>query len=151
MTPIRLPRIALPIALSAALAAAVVGAPAVSGAPASAADETAFPVQLVRVDTPRAADKSRLTNLGLDLTEHAGAGFVEVVLHTAADAARLRDAGLTYDVRDPGPGAAHRTEQQDQQGVRRLRPDLTTAERARQLPLPWRLQPRPGRAGCHQA
>ena len=63
--------------------------------------QASFPVQLVRVDTPRAADKSRLTNLGLDLTEHAGPGFVEVVLHTAADAATLRDAGLAYDVEIP--------------------------------------------------
>ncbi|MBW3658255.1 MAG: zinc carboxypeptidase, partial [Actinobacteria bacterium] len=45
------------------------------------------------------AAKDRLTSLGLDLTEHAGHDYVEVVLHSAADEALLRDAGFTWDVR----------------------------------------------------
>jgi hypothetical protein len=68
---------------------------------AGAAEPTVFPVQLVTVDTPTRADKDRLTRLRLDLTEHAGHDYVEVVLHTAADADKLRKAGLGWDVRIP--------------------------------------------------
>ena len=101
MTSNRLPRLALPLALSTALALTAIAAPAVAGPQAPAPENAAAAVQLVRVDTPTAADKSRLTNLGLDLTEHAGPGFVEVVLHTAADADTLRAAGLSYRVEIP--------------------------------------------------
>ncbi len=58
-----------------------------------------FAPRLVTVDTPTRADKERLQLLGLDLTEHAGHDYVEVVLHTAADLASLRQAGFTWDVR----------------------------------------------------
>ncbi len=61
--------------------------------------EEAFAPQLVTVDTPTRADKARLTTLGLDLTEHAGHDYVEVVLHSAEDVATLVGAGFTYDVR----------------------------------------------------
>jgi hypothetical protein len=61
----------------------------------------AFRPQLVTVDTPTAADKQLLQTLGLDLTEHAGHDYVEVVLHSAADAAALQTAGLGFDVRIP--------------------------------------------------
>ncbi|MGH3860702.1 M14 family zinc carboxypeptidase [Actinokineospora sp.] len=80
-----------------AVAAAAV---AFTVAPAGA-DNTAFPVQLVTVDTPTRAHKTLLTRLGLDLTEHAGHNYVEVVLHTVADADALRRAGLTWQVRIP--------------------------------------------------
>ena len=60
-----------------------------------------FPVQLVTVDTPTRADKDRLQGLGLDLTEHAGHEYVEVVLHTPADATALRAAGFDWSVRIP--------------------------------------------------
>jgi len=73
-------------------------APAGSGA---AESEPQYPVQLVTVDTPTRADKDRLQTLGLDLTEHAGHDFVEVVLHTAADETLLQEAGFTWDVRIP--------------------------------------------------
>jgi hypothetical protein len=66
--------------------------------PASVTD-AAFAPQLVTVDTPTRADKDRLSDLGLDLTEHAGHDYIEVVLHTAADEQALRDAGFTWDVR----------------------------------------------------
>ena len=65
------------------------------------ATEAAFAPQLVTVDTPTRADKDRLNALGLDLTEHAGHDYVEVVLHTADDLAELTAAGFTYDVRIP--------------------------------------------------
>ena len=66
---------------------------------ATAADP--FPVQLVRVNVPAQADRDRLTNLGLDLTEHGGPAYVEVVLHSAADATRLASAGFTWTVTIP--------------------------------------------------
>jgi hypothetical protein len=65
------------------------------------ASDTAFVPQLVTVDTPTRAQKNLLQSLGLDLTEHAGHDYVEVVLHSLAEADALRMAGLTYDVRIP--------------------------------------------------
>jgi hypothetical protein len=58
-----------------------------------------FRPQLVTVHTPTPADKSRLNRLGLDLTEHAGRDFVEVVLHRQADVDTLRAAGFSWTVR----------------------------------------------------
>ena len=69
-------------------------------APAAATPD-AFRPQLVTVDTPSRADKQLLQTLGLDLTEHAGHDYVEVVLHTPEDVAALTGAGLGYDVRIP--------------------------------------------------
>jgi hypothetical protein len=60
-----------------------------------------FRPQLVTVDTPTRADKALLQTLGLDLTEHAGHDYVEVVLHSPADVSALVSAGLGYDVRIP--------------------------------------------------
>ncbi|UOY01664.1 M14 family zinc carboxypeptidase [Blastococcus sp. PRF04-17] len=68
--------------------------------PAAAEDE-AFRPQLVTVDTPTREDKRLLQTLGLDLTEHAGHDYVEVVLHSPADVAALAAAGLGFDVRIP--------------------------------------------------
>ena len=56
-----------------------------------------FSPQLVTVQTPTSTDKDRLETLGLDLTEHAGAGFVEVLLHTTDDADTLDASGLAGD------------------------------------------------------
>jgi hypothetical protein len=58
----------------------------------------AQPLQMARVATPDAASQRRLHELGLDLTEHAGDGYVNVVLHGARDAAALRAAGLEWEV-----------------------------------------------------
>ena len=74
-------------------------APVVSALPLPTSTE--FPVQLVTVDTPTREHKELLQTLGLDLTEHAGHDYVEVVLHRAADAQALRAAGLTHTVRIP--------------------------------------------------
>ena len=68
--------------------------------PAAAAPDV-FRPQLVTVDTPTRADKALPQTLGLDLTEHAGQDYVEVVLHTTEDVAALASAGLGYDVRIP--------------------------------------------------
>ncbi|MPY98805.1 MAG: carboxypeptidase [Actinophytocola sp.] len=86
-------------ALTAVAAAAVVVGVIDTGQPPAQASTSDFAVQLVTVDTPTRADKERLQRLGLDLTEHAGHDFVEVVLHSATDADLLRQAGFTWDVR----------------------------------------------------
>jgi Zinc carboxypeptidase len=54
------------------------------------------PDSLVRVNTPSPGAKTSLLGLDLDLTEHGRAGFVDVVLHGPADAARLSAAGLSH-------------------------------------------------------
>jgi hypothetical protein len=69
-------------------------------APAAATSEE-FRPQLVTVDTPTREDKRLLQTLGLDLTEHAGHDYIEVVLHSPADVAALASAGLGFDVRIP--------------------------------------------------
>ncbi len=85
--------------VSAATSLALLGlAPTVTAGSAQAED-TAFAPQLVTVDTPTREDKRLLQSLGLDLTEHAGHDYVEVVLHTGADRDLLTGAGLPYDVR----------------------------------------------------
>ncbi len=66
-----------------------------------AAIDDVFAPQLVTVTTPTRADKDRLVALGLDLTEHAGHDYIEVVLHTLADVALLTANGFAYDVRIP--------------------------------------------------
>ncbi len=53
-------------------------------------------LSLVRVAVPNAERKTELTELGLDLTEHGGRGFVDVVLHGRADAEALRDGKFTF-------------------------------------------------------
>jgi len=64
-------------------------------APPAPAGET---TQVVEVSTPKRADKKRLQGLGLDLTEHATATTVQVVLHGKADAAKLAKNGFRYTV-----------------------------------------------------
>ena len=73
--------------------------PATSAPLDAEATATEFAPKLVTVDTPTREAKDRLTALGLDVTEHAGHDYVEVVLHTAAHEAALRQAGFAYDVR----------------------------------------------------
>jgi hypothetical protein len=89
----------------------VVQACRVSGGSATAAltvtntplDLSAAPTaSLVRVSTPNQERRNQLTTLGLDLTEHAGPGFVDAVVHGARDADKLRAANFVYttDVAD---------------------------------------------------
>ncbi len=95
MTRLR-PRAAI---IAATTSLALLGAlPAVTAGSAQAGD-TAYSPQLVTVDTPTRADKRRLQSLGLDLTEHAGHDYIEVVLHNLGDLDALRASGLTFDVR----------------------------------------------------
>jgi hypothetical protein len=89
--------------LTGAVAVIAVGA-AMLTVPTTAAGNTpraAFHPQLVKVHTTGPAAKAELQTLGLDLTEHAGHDYVEVLLHTQADLGRLKDAGFTYDVTIP--------------------------------------------------
>jgi hypothetical protein len=53
---------------------------------------------------PTQADRDRLTNLGLDLTEHGGDSYVEAVLHSTADATKLATEGFTWTVTIPDLG-----------------------------------------------
>ena len=88
---IRRPRAALvATATLAALALAPLTAVGTSSATAPVAQY--FAPRLVTVDTPTRDDKERLQALGLDLTEHAGHDYIEVVLHTPADLAALTAA-----------------------------------------------------------
>ncbi|MFP5335811.1 MAG: M14 family metallopeptidase [Actinomycetes bacterium] len=91
-------RTVVPVTAVAALALGALAAPA-SGS--SLSERTEDLVQLVRVSTPTPQDKDRLQTLGLDLTEHAGPDFVEVVLHDATDVSTLTAAGFSYDVEIP--------------------------------------------------
>ena len=83
-----------------ALVVLFAGVPVARGDDA-ASDAAGEVASLVTVDAPTRADRQRLADLGLDLTEHAGRDYVEVVLHDADDAARLAGAGFSWDVRIP--------------------------------------------------
>jgi hypothetical protein len=87
-------------ALALALA---VGVGALAVVPPTVADEstTAETVSIVRVATPTWEDRDRLVGLNLDLTEHGGPGFVEVVVHGGLDRQRLTAAGFTWTVQVP--------------------------------------------------
>jgi len=61
----------------------------------------AEPASLVRVSAPSRARKQELANLGPDLTEHGGDGYMEVVLHSAADATKLREKNFVYTIEIP--------------------------------------------------
>ena len=52
----------------------------------------------------------RLEQLGLDLTEHAHEGHMEVVAHGRADLDKLRRAGFSYTVRVADPAAQARAD-----------------------------------------
>ena len=56
------------------------------------------PIQLVRVSLPTPAARDALDATGVDQTEHTRDGLQDVLLHDSADAAKLRRAGLSYEV-----------------------------------------------------
>ena len=60
------------------------------------------------MSTPTGARKDELSGLGLDLTEHGGKGYVEVLLHGADDAKALREAKFlfTTEIADVAAAAA---------------------------------------------
>jgi hypothetical protein len=61
----------------------------------------AYAPRLVSVRVPTRADRGRLVDSGLDVTEHAGHDSVEVVLTEAAHEAVLADLGLDWRVVTP--------------------------------------------------
>lgn len=86
----------------------VAGMSALLAATAGATHDASVPVQLIRVNVPTQEDRDRLTNLGVDLTEHGGPTYVEAVLHTTAEAERLRSAGFTWTITIPDLGLRER-------------------------------------------
>ncbi len=63
--------------------------------------EQAPRMSLVRVATPTDEAKDALVATGLDLTEHGGEGYLDVVLHSPADGALLEDRRFTYETIEP--------------------------------------------------
>lgn len=88
---------------------------------------SAFRPALITVQTPGRAAKLRLERLGLDLTEHAGHGYVEAVLHTAGEQRALEAAGFDYTVRIPDLVARE---------IERQRLDAAYAASRKRSPLP---------------
>lgn len=63
--------------------------------------EEAFAPQLVTVQAETRELRNLVAGSGLDVTEHAGHDFIEVVLHTPADLDLLESLGLPFEVRIP--------------------------------------------------
>ena len=55
-------------------------------------------VQILRVATPGRAARNRLVRLGLDVSEHMGPGYLDVVAHDSGDRRTLKRAGFTWTV-----------------------------------------------------
>ncbi len=89
-----------------ALAGSVLAVPPALALDPLTTDTSTEVSQIVRVSTPDFAARDRLTALGLDMTEHGGPGFVEVLLHGADDADLLGQAGFVWEVEVPDVGVA---------------------------------------------
>lgn len=57
-------------------------------------------VELVRVNVPTPFDRDRLDSLGLDTTDHPAPAHQDVVIHSAADERKLKQAGFGYRIRE---------------------------------------------------
>ena len=90
-------RLRVPVFLLAAAAITLT----LTALPASGADLDTYATKLVSISAPTQVDRSRLANLGLDLTEHGGPGFVDAVLHSTTDEAILEAAGYGFKVAIP--------------------------------------------------
>ena len=95
---------------------------------------------LVRVQTPTPASKTLLNTLGLDLTEHGGDGFVEVVSYGAGDLAKLRDAGLEYTIEVADLDAQARSDRAADRAFAKRVGTSAAAVRPHRLPPPVRLR-----------
>lgn len=62
-------------------------------------DHAAPAPALLRVETPTDADRAALESSGLDVTESAGPGYIEMVSHGPADLTALSKLGLPYVTR----------------------------------------------------
>ncbi len=107
-----------PFAAAVGLGALVLVTTAVSMVPASAGPDDQLvgsskgqdgKVQVVHVDAPSPEARTKVSKLGLDMTEHGDASGVEVVLHGTKDRARLREAGFDYNVKIADLAARERT------------------------------------------
>lgn len=82
-------------------------------------------VRQVRVEIGSAFERFKLNSLGLDTTDHAAPSHQDVILHSDADAAKLRQAGLRFSVRQADllrhDRGNRRVEQQAQARVRAAR------------------------------
>ena len=96
-----------PFAAAVGLGALVLVTTTVSTVPASAGRDDQLvgsskgqdgKVQVVHVEARSPEARTKVSKLGLDMTEHGDATGVEVVLHGKKDAARLREAGFDYNV-----------------------------------------------------
>ncbi len=67
---------------------------------------------LVKVSTPTHARKDELNSLGLDVTEHGGEGFLDVVLHGAADATKLTAHNFIFTTEVPDLGLQSKRDRQ---------------------------------------
>ena len=123
------------LALSAVLAFALMPTAPAAGT-ITAAEPAAFTRKLVKVSTPTRASKGDLQAVqvatedgavGLDITEHAGRDYIEVVLHTAADRDALRAAGFAWTVS---------IADLDQRAADNLAADLRYAAAVQRSPLP---------------
>ncbi len=91
-----------PLAVGAATTVSQLGDDVLAQLPTNAAEAgLSYAPQLVKVDVPLWGDRERLTKLGLDLTEHAGHDYVEVVLHAVEHEDLLRNQGFTWTVVTP--------------------------------------------------
>ena len=90
----RLPKLLL-------VGALVAGSLTVAASTTNTATGSSDLISLVTVRAETREDRQRLADLGLDLTEHVGHDYVEVVLHDADDATTLANAGFSWQVRIP--------------------------------------------------
>lgn len=67
---------------------------------------------LVKVSTPTRERKNELNSLGLDVTEHGGENFVDVVLHGAADATKLTAHNFMFVTETPDLAAQSKQDRQ---------------------------------------
>ena len=74
---------------------------AVSSGGQAAGAKKANETQLVTVSTPKREDKTKLTKLGLDVTEAATDTTVDTVVYGTADTDALKANGFTYSVKIP--------------------------------------------------
>ena len=86
------------VAVAATLAAGLGGPSSAAPSAPDPADGDEVPTRIVMVDAPTVADRNRVVDLGLDLTEHVTTRGIEVVLHDARDARALREAGFDWTV-----------------------------------------------------
>ena len=93
-------------------------------------------VQVVHVKARSPEARTKVSKLGLDMTEHGDATGVEVVLHGTKDAARLREAGFDYNVKIADLAAQEQDERCEGPEVRRGRRAVAAAERAYVVPAP---------------